>query len=107
MTVEGAPAWDPATLMPDGAVGASAGGRAEVLAQAFADEHRGRVGGYGARELARLCEALERFAHWLRVVRRSRPRRLAEPEERIVAEKTETGAGSLDEARDVAAHMRA
>lgn len=35
MTVEGAPAWDLATLMPDGAVGASAsGGRAVVLAHA-------------------------------------------------------------------------
>ena len=35
MTVEGAPAWDLATLMPDGAVGASAsGGRAVMLARA-------------------------------------------------------------------------
>ena len=164
MTVEGPPAWDLATLMPDGAVGASAsGGRAVVLAQAFADEHRGRIGGYDATALAGLCADLERvqealtvsyaysmlhfdadtgppehgaalaeseemmarvetlvtfvelewialddaraeelladpalvrFAHWLRGVRRSRPHRLSEPEQRILAEKTVTGAGS-------------
>jgi oligoendopeptidase F len=163
MTVEGAPAGDLATLMPDGAVGASAsGGRAVVMAQAFAAAHRGRIGGYDAASLARLCAdlervqealtvsyaysmvrfeadsrppehgaalaesdemmtqvetlvmfvelewialddgraealladpALERFAQWLRGVRRSRPRRQSEPAERIRAEKTVTGAG--------------
>jgi hypothetical protein len=37
MTGKGGPAWDDATLMPDGAVGASAsGGRATLLAPAFA-----------------------------------------------------------------------
>ena len=35
MTVDGAPVWDLATLMPDGAVGASAsGGRAVMPARA-------------------------------------------------------------------------
>ncbi len=38
--------------------------------------------------------ALERFGHWLRVVRQSRPHRLSEPEERLLAEKTATGAGA-------------
>jgi hypothetical protein len=48
-TVEGAPVWDYATLMPDGAVGASAsGGRAIVMAQAFAHEPRGRIARYDA-----------------------------------------------------------
>jgi oligoendopeptidase F len=188
MTVEGAPVWNLATLMPDGAVGASAaGGRAELLARQFADEHRGRVGEYDAAALARLCQELERvrealtvsyaysmlgfdadtdppehgpllaesedmaarvqtlvtfvelewtalddaraeelladaalgrFAHWLRGVRRRRPRRLPETEEPILADKTVTGAGvrqdcrcvhqetidrNLDEARDVPA----
>jgi oligoendopeptidase F len=163
MTVEGAPAGDLATLMPDGAVGASAsGGRAVVMAQAFADAHRGRIGGYDAAALARMCADLERvqealtvsyaysmvrfevdsrplehgaalaesdemmtrvemlvtfvelewvalddaraealladpavqrFAQWLRGVRRSRPDRLSQPEERILAEKTFAGAG--------------
>jgi oligoendopeptidase F len=37
--------------------------------------------------------ALQRFAHWLRGVRRSRADRVPEPEERIFAEKTVTGAG--------------
>jgi oligoendopeptidase F len=187
MTVEGAPVWNLATLMPDGAVGASAaGGRADLLARQFADEHRGRVGEYDAAEVARLCQELERvqealtvsyaysmlgfdadpvapehgaplaesedtaarvetlvtfvevewialddaraeallahpalgcFAHWLRGVRRTRPHRLSEPEQRSLAEKTDTGTevrqdsrfvhrelidANLDEARDVA-----
>ena len=158
------PVWDLATLMPDGAVGASAAGRdAVALAQRFAETHRGRVAGYEAAALNALCgeleqvqealtrayayamlrfdadtdppehgallaeseevaarvetlvtffelewlavgdfraeelladPALERFAHWLRVLRRSRPHRLSEPEERLLAEKTVTGAGS-------------
>jgi oligoendopeptidase F len=68
MTVEGAPAWDLATLMPDGAVGASAsGGLAVVMAQAFADEHRGRIGGYDAAALARLWADLERVQEALTV----------------------------------------
>jgi oligoendopeptidase F len=68
MTVEGTPAWDLATLMPDGAVGASAsGGRAVVMAQAFADEHRGRIGGYDAAALARLWADLERVQEALTV----------------------------------------
>ena len=68
MTVEGAPARDLATLMPDGAVGASAsGGRAVVMAQAFADEHRGRIGGYDAGALASLCADLERVQEALTV----------------------------------------
>jgi oligoendopeptidase F len=191
MTVEGAPVRNLATLMPDGAVGASAaGGRAELLAREF-DRHRGQVGRYDASELARLGQELERvqealtvsyaysmlgfdadtdppergaplaesedvaarvqrlvtfverewialddaraeelladpalgrFAHWLRGVRRTRPHRLGEPEEPILAEKTLTGAGvgqdspcvhrepiddKLDEARDVAAAIPA
>jgi oligoendopeptidase F len=68
MTVEGAPVWNLATLMPDGAVGASAaGGRAELLAREFADRHRGRVGRYDATELARLCQELERVREALTV----------------------------------------
>jgi oligoendopeptidase F len=68
MTVEGAPVWNLATLMPDGAVGASAaGGRAGVLARHFADEHRGHVGDYDAAELARLCQELERVQEALTV----------------------------------------
>jgi hypothetical protein len=116
MTVEGAPAWDLATLMPDGAVGASAsGGRAVVLAQAFADEHRGRIAGYDAAALARLCVDLERVQEALTVsyaysmlgfdadtlppehgagLRCSRPDRRSEPAERIPAANTVTGAGS-------------
>jgi oligoendopeptidase F len=163
MTVEGAPAGDLATLMPDGAVGASAsGGRPVVMAEAFADAHRGRIAGYDAAALARLCAdlervqealtvsyaysmvrfevdsrlpqqgaalaesdemmtrvetlltfvelewialddaraetlladpALQRFAHWLRGVRRSGPHGLSEPEERVLAEKAVTGSG--------------
>jgi oligoendopeptidase F len=192
MTVEGAPVWNLATLMPDGAVGASAaGGRAELLARQFADEHRGHIGDYDAAQLARLCQELERVqealtvsyaysmlgfdadtdppqhgaplpesgdmaagvqvlvtfverewialddaraekvlsdpalgrcAHWLRGLRRTRPHRLSEPEERSIAEKTITDAGvrqdplfvhqkmidcNLDEARDVAAAISA
>jgi oligoendopeptidase F len=42
-----------------------------------------------------LCDpALKHFAHWLRVLRMSRPHRLSEPEERLLAEKAVTGAGS-------------
>ncbi len=68
MAVEGAPAWDLATLMPDGAVGASAsGGGAVVLAQEFADEHRGRIGGYDATAMAKLCADLERVQEALTV----------------------------------------
>lgn len=68
MTVEGALVWNLATLMPDGAVGASAsGGRAEVLAREFSDEHRGHVGEYQAAELARLCQELERVHEALTV----------------------------------------
>jgi len=133
MNVEGAPVWNLATLMPDGAVGASAaGGRTVLLAREFAEEHRGRVGRYDAAELALLCQELERvqealtvsyaysmlrfdaraedlladpalgrFAHQLRGVRRSRPNRLSEPEERILAEKTVTGAGVRQDSRCV------
>jgi oligoendopeptidase F len=192
MTVEGAPVWNLATLMPDGAVGASAaGGRAELLARQFADEHRGHIGEYDAAELARLCQELERvqeaqtvsyaysmlgldadtdppehgallaesedtetrvqtlvtflerewialddaraeelladpalgrFAHWLRGLRRTRPGRLPEPGEPILAERTVAGAGvrqdspcvhqelidrNLNETRDVAAAVPA
>jgi oligoendopeptidase F len=68
MAIEGTPVWDLATLMPDGAVGASAsGGRAVVLAQEFAEEHRGRIGGYDAMELASLCADLERVQEALTV----------------------------------------
>jgi hypothetical protein len=57
MTVEGAPAWDLATLMPDGAVGASAsGGRAVVLAQAFADSYLELLAAGGSRSPQRLGE---------------------------------------------------
>jgi oligoendopeptidase F len=158
------PEWDLATLMPDGAVGASAAGREAVAhAQRFADAHRGRVAGYDAAALSALCgeleqvqealtsayayamlrfdadtdppehgallteaedvmarvetlvtffelewlavddpradelladPALERFAHWLCTLRLSRPHRLSEPEERLLAEKAITGRGS-------------
>ena len=68
MTGEEAPAWDLATLKPDGAVGASAsGGRAVLLARALADEHQGRIAGYGAAELARVCGQLERVHEALTV----------------------------------------
>jgi oligoendopeptidase F len=150
--------------MPGGAAASSAMSREAIaLAQRFAAEHRNRIAGCDARELAGLCEqlerilaaltasyayallrfdadteppehgallaeaeaamvrvetlvtffelewiaiertraerlladpALERFAHWLGVVRLSRPHRMSEPEERLLAEKTATGAGA-------------
>lgn len=128
MTVEGAPVWNLAMLMPDGAVGASAaGGRTEDMTArvqtlvTFVELEWIALDDARAEELL-ADPTLGRFAHWLRGVRRNRRHRLSEPEERILAQKTVTGAGvrqdsrcvhqelidcNLDEARDVAAAIPA